>query len=60
MESVSRFRSLLLAARPKTLPAAVAPVVIGCALSWRLTTQFSFLLAAATLLSTLAITTSAL
>jgi 1,4-dihydroxy-2-naphthoate octaprenyltransferase len=55
MESVSRFRSLLLAARPKTLPAAVAPVVIGCALSWRLTTQFSFLLAAATLLSTLAI-----
>jgi 1,4-dihydroxy-2-naphthoate octaprenyltransferase len=55
MESVSRFRSLLLAARPKTLPAAVAPVVIGCALSWRLTGQFSFLLAAATLLSTLAI-----
>jgi len=24
-----------LAARPKTLPAAMAPVIIGCALAWK-------------------------
>ncbi len=49
------FRALLLAARPKTLPAAVAPVVLGSALAWRLTGQFSWLLAWCTLGSTIAI-----
>ena len=48
-------RAMLLAARPKTLPAAVAPVVAGCALAWRLEGAFSLLLAVCTLLSTLAI-----
>ncbi len=47
--------ALLLAARPKTLPAAVCPVVAGSALAWRLTHQFSWLLAVCTLLSTIAI-----
>lgn len=47
--------ALLLAARPKTLPAAVAPVVVGSALAWRLTGSFSWLLAVCTLLSTIAI-----
>lgn len=48
-------RALLLASRPKTLPAAVAPVVLGSALAWRLTGAFSWGLAWCTLLSTIAI-----
>ena len=48
-------KALILAARPKTLPAAVCPVVAGSALAWRLTHQFSWLLAVCTLLSTIAI-----
>jgi 1,4-dihydroxy-2-naphthoate octaprenyltransferase len=52
---MSPAQALLLAARPKTLPAAVCPVVAGSALAWRLEHTFSWLLAAATLLSTLAI-----
>ena len=48
-------RALLLAARPKTLPAAVAPVALGSALAWRLTGQFSWLLAWCTLGSTISI-----
>ncbi len=48
-------RALFLAARPKTLPAAVAPVVLGSALAWRLTGEFSWLLAWCTLWSTIAI-----
>jgi len=48
-------KALLLAARPKTLPAAVCPVVAGSALAWRLTHQFSWLLAVCTLLSTICI-----
>lgn len=48
-------RALLLASRPKTLPAAVAPVVLGCALAWRLTGEFSWLLGWCTLWSTVAI-----
>lgn len=48
-------KALLLAARPKTLPAAVCPVVAGSALAWRLEEQFSWLLLWATLLSTIAI-----
>ena len=48
-------KALLLAARPKTLPAAVCPVIAGSALAWHLEHTFSWLLAVATLLSTLAI-----
>lgn len=51
----SRAKAFLLAARPKTLPAAVCPVVAGSALAWRLEAQFSWLLLWATLLSTIAI-----
>ncbi len=47
--------SWILAARPKTLPAAVAPVVVGSALAWKLTAQFSWWLAVSTLLSAIAI-----
>jgi 1,4-dihydroxy-2-naphthoate octaprenyltransferase len=45
----------ILAARPKTLPAAVAPVVVGSALAWKLTAQYSWWLALSTLLSAIAI-----
>ncbi len=37
MESV---HSIILAARPKTLPAAIVPVWLGCLLAWRLTGEF--------------------
>lgn len=39
---------LLLATRPKTLPAAIVPVWAGCALAWKLTGKFSLPLALAT------------
>ncbi len=55
MASAGKAKALLLAARLKTLPAAVAPVVAGSALAWRLEGAFSLLLALATLLSTIAI-----
>ena len=45
----------ILAARPKTLPAAIAPVCVGCALSWQILNTFSFWLAVCTLLSAVAI-----
>lgn len=47
--------SLLAAARPKTLPAAVVPVWAGCVLAWRLEGGCSLLLAAATLAGALCI-----
>lgn len=43
-------RPLLLATRPKTLPAAVVPVWAGCVLAWRLTGGWHPGLAACTLL----------
>jgi 1,4-dihydroxy-2-naphthoate octaprenyltransferase len=55
MSECSKAKALLLAARLKTLPAAVAPVVAGGALAWRLEGAFSWLLAVATLLSTICI-----
>ena len=48
-------RACLLAARPKTLPAAIVPVWAGCALAWKLTGSFDAWLAACTLLGALAI-----
>lgn len=42
-------KSCLLAARPKTLPAAIVPVWAGCVLAWKLTGSFDLLLALATL-----------
>jgi 1,4-dihydroxy-2-naphthoate octaprenyltransferase len=52
---MTQAKAFLLAARPKTLPAAVCPVVAGSALAWRMEHTFSWMLAIATLLSTLAI-----
>lgn len=43
-------RALVLATRPKTLPAAIVPVWAGCVLSWRLTGTWSPALAAWTVL----------
>lgn len=42
-------KSWVLAARPKTLPAAVVPVWVGCVLAWKLTGQFNGWLAFFTL-----------
>lgn len=39
---------LLLATRPKTLPAAIVPVWAGCVLAWKLTGRFDLLLALCT------------
>lgn len=40
----------ILAARPKTLPAAIVPVVLGCMLAWRLAGIFDLWLAVCTLM----------
>lgn len=45
----------ILAARPKTLPAAVVPVWVGCVLAWELTGTLDWLLAGCTLGGALAI-----
>lgn len=42
--------SFLLASRPKTLPAAIVPVWVGCVLAWKLTGRFDGWLAACTVL----------
>ena len=44
----STLKACLLAARPKTLPAAIVPVWVGCVLAWKLTGHFSLLLALCT------------
>ncbi|MGL5019150.1 MAG: 1,4-dihydroxy-2-naphthoate octaprenyltransferase [Luteolibacter sp.] len=51
----SDLKAFVLAARPKTLPAAIVPVWAGCALAWKLTGEFHLLLAACTLLGAIAI-----
>jgi 1,4-dihydroxy-2-naphthoate octaprenyltransferase len=48
-------RSIALAARPKTLPAAIVPVWAGCVLAWHLERAFAPGLAAATLLGAVCI-----
>lgn len=45
----STLKSVLLAARPKTLPAAIVPVWVGCVLAWKLTGLFDLWLAICTL-----------
>lgn len=48
-------KAIVLAMRPKTLPAAVVPVWVGCVLAWKLTGEWSGLLAGCTLLGAVAI-----
>lgn len=48
-------KSILLASRPKTLPAAIVPVWAGCVLSWKLTGTFHLWLAICTLGGAIAI-----
>jgi len=48
-------KACLLAARPKTLPAAIVPVWVGCVLAWKLTGEFHLGLAICTLLGAIAI-----
>ena len=45
----STLKSCVLAARPKTLPAAIVPVWVGCVLAWKLTGGFDLALALCTL-----------
>ena len=52
---VPSLKAIVLAARPKTLPAAVVPVWAGCVLAWRLTGSFDLTLALCTLGGSLAI-----
>ena len=43
-------KSYVIAARPKTLPAAIVPVWVGCALAWHSTGNINWYLAVWTLL----------
>jgi len=52
---VKHLKTILSAARPKTLPAAIVPVWAGCVLAWKLTGSFSLWLAVSTLLSAVCI-----
>jgi 1,4-dihydroxy-2-naphthoate polyprenyltransferase len=51
----STLKSCILAARPKTLPAAIVPVWAGCVLAWKLTGAFNLWLAVCTLVGAIAI-----
>ncbi len=51
----SLLKAWVLASRPKTLPAAVAPVLVGAGIAWLLQRHFSWLLLWCTLFSALAI-----
>ncbi|MFT3990917.1 MAG: 1,4-dihydroxy-2-naphthoate octaprenyltransferase [Luteolibacter sp.] len=48
-------KSCVLAARPKTLPAAIVPVWTGCVLAWKLSGEFHLTLALCTLIGAIAI-----
>ncbi len=48
-------KACLLAARPKTLPAAIVPVWAGCVLAWKLSGNFNLLLALCTVGGSIAI-----
>ena len=47
--TASTLKACVLAARPKTLPAAIVPVWAGCVLAWKLSGSFNLLLALCTL-----------
>ncbi len=47
--TASTLKACVLAARPKTLPAAIVPVWAGCVLAWKLNGSFNLLLALCTL-----------
>jgi len=51
----STLSACLLAARPKTLPAAIVPVWVACVLAWKLTGRFDLRLAVCTVGGALAI-----
>lgn len=53
--TASALKSCVLAARPKTLPAAIVPVWLGCVLAWKLTGAFNPLLALWTLVGAITI-----
>ncbi len=53
--SAATLKSCVLAARPKTLPAAIVPVWAGCVLAWKLGGGFDAVLALCTLLGAVAI-----
>lgn len=53
--TVSTLKACFLAARPKTLPAAIVPVWAGCVLAWKLTGKFDLILAFYTLAGAVAI-----
>lgn len=53
--TASALKSFVFAARPKTLPAAIVPVWVGCALAWKLSGTFQFGLALWTLFGAISI-----
>ena len=53
--TASTLKACILAARPKTLPAAIVPVWAGCVLAWKLSGNFNLLLALCTLGGSIAI-----
>ncbi len=53
--AISTLKACILAARPKTLPAAVVPVWVGSVLAWKLSGNFNLLLALCTLGGSVAI-----
>lgn len=53
--TASALKSCVLAARPKTLPAAIVPVWVGCVLAWKLSGSFDLPLALWTLCGAIAI-----
>jgi len=53
--TAATLKSCVLAARPKTLPAAIVPVWVGCVLAWKLSGSFDLKLALCTLLGAVAI-----
>ncbi|NJM38522.1 MAG: 1,4-dihydroxy-2-naphthoate octaprenyltransferase [Akkermansiaceae bacterium] len=53
--TLTALKTCVLAARPKTLPAAIVPVWVGCVLAWRLSGKFDLLLAICTLVGSIAI-----
>lgn len=53
--TISTFKACILAARPKTLPAAITPVWAGCVLAWKLSGRFDLLLAVCTLIGAISI-----